>query len=66
MKVKIGEWEIEVEEGYFGVSFPLGEHTVQMFYSANGTFVKHFVQVDIDNKKLARIDIPEVDNVNPS
>ena len=66
MKVKIGEWEIEVKEGYFEVSFPLGEHTVQMFYSGNGALVKHFVQVNIDNARLARIDIPELDDVNPS
>jgi len=66
MSIKIGEWEIDLSEGYIGVSFPLGEHNVTMFYSNAGMIVQHFVQVDIDNKKLARIDLPESEHVNPS
>lgn len=59
MNIKIGEWTIDIEDGYFSVSFPMGEHDCNVFYSANDKDGKKFVQVDIDQKKLARIDLPE-------
>ena len=59
MIIKVGEWVIEFEEGYFSVSFPMGEHEICMFYSDHKVGGGAFVQVDIDNKKLATIDLPD-------
>lgn len=63
MNITIGQFKIEVEDGYISIEFPMGEHDVNMFYSAHGKDAQHFIGVDIDNKKLARIPLPETTEV---
>lgn len=59
MQVTIGQFKIDIEKGYCSVSFEMGEHDVDMFYSAHGKTAQHFVGINIDQKKLVEIPLPE-------
>lgn len=59
MQVTIGQFKIDIEKGYCSVSFAMGEHDVDMFYSAHGKTAQHFVGINIDQKPLIEIPLPE-------